>query len=253
MARTIIQEQEANNKMDASSEEKRNLIEAMTKYMTECMSGHDPSHNPAHIHRVVSLAHRILAGETARYPDAAPQKYKSTIITLAAILHDIGDHKYLPPSVSAENLDPKKLVYQALIENGADKSLAERVQTIVNNVSYTNETKNPEKVRDLIAQPGYHELAIVQDADRLDAIGAVGIARTFTYLGTQGEKRKNLPPGHNAEPWELEESITHFGDKLEKLEGMMKTETGREIARERTRRLQEFKTWWFDETTSVNM
>lgn len=85
----------------------------------------------------------------------------------------------------------------------------------------------------------------MQDADRLDAIGAVGIARTFTYLGSQGEKRKEKS---DQKPWELEESIEHFGDKLEKLGGMMKTDTGKEIARERTRRLKVFKEWWVDET-----
>lgn len=123
------------------------------------------------------------------------------------------------------------------------------MQTIVNNVSYTNETRNPEHVQSLISTPGYHELAIVQDADRLDAIGAVGIARTFTYLGSQGEKRKEKP---DQKLWELEESIEHFGEKLEKLEGMMKTETGKEIARERTRRLKVFKEWWVDETAPFN-
>lgn len=209
------------------------------------MAGHDPSHNPTHVHRVVSLAHRIYAGELARHPDTATTKYNKTIITLAALLHDIGDHKYLPKEVNSSTADPKQLVYNALISHDADENLASRVQTIVNNVSYTNETRNPEQVQSLISTPGYHELAIVQDADRLDAIGAVGIARTFTYLGSQGEKRKEKS---NQKPWELEESIEHFGEKLEKLEGMMKTETGKEIARERTRRLKVFKEWWVDET-----
>ncbi|OKL59601.1 hypothetical protein UA08_05093 [Talaromyces atroroseus] len=233
--------------------ELQGLIEAMTAYMTECMAGHDPSHNPAHVHRVVSLAHRVLAGELARHPDTAPSMYDTAVVTLAATLHDIGDHKYLPAADRAAagastSIDPKQMVYDALIRHGADATLAKRVQTIVTNVSYTNETKNPEKVRALIAQPGYHELAIVQDADRLDAIGAVGIARTFTYLGSQGSKRKS-----SSTAWELDESIAHFGEKLEKLESMMKTETGREMARERTRRLQEFKAWWIEETTPFTL
>ncbi|EED17096.1 HD superfamily hydrolase, putative [Talaromyces stipitatus ATCC 10500] len=202
------------------------LITSMTNYMTTCMSGHDPSHNPTHVHRVVSLAHRILASELTLHPDTAPIKYNKTVITLAAILHDIGDHKYLPTDGSAA--DPKQLVYNALLSHGADEQLASRVQTIVNNVSYTNETRNPD-----------------QDADRLDAIGAVGIARTFTYLGSQGLKRAATA---DSGPWELEDSITHFGEKLERLEGMMKTDTGMQIARERTRRLKLFKEWWVDET-----
>lgn len=222
------------------------LIASMKAYMETCMSGHDPSHNPTHVHRVVSLAHRIHASELALHPETASTKYNKTIITLSALLHDIGDHKYLPKeTANSSTVDPKQLVYNALTSHGADAELASRVQTIVNNVSYTNETRNPEHVKSLISTPGYHELAIVQDADRLDAIGAVGIARTFTYLGSQGEKRKEKV---DQKPWELEESIEHFGDKLEKLEGMMKTDSGKEIARERTRRLKVFKEWWVDET-----
>ncbi|GAM37824.1 hypothetical protein EIK77_008432 [Talaromyces pinophilus] len=228
------------------------LIASMKSYMEACMSGHDPSHNPTHVHRVVSLAQRIYTNELALHPSTAPTKYNKTIITLAALLHDIGDHKYLPKEIansSTTAIDPKELVYNALISHGADAELASRVQTIVNNVSYTNETRNPEYVQSLISTPGYHELAIVQDADRLDAIGAVGIARTFTYLGSQGEKRKEKA---DQKPWELKESIEHFGDKLEKLEGMMKTDTGKEIARERTRRLKVFKEWWIDETAPLD-
>ncbi|KAK9236572.1 hypothetical protein V1525DRAFT_406712 [Lipomyces kononenkoae] len=250
--------------METSKEPQVLLVAAMTAYMTDCMAGHDPSHNPTHVHRVVSLAHRILAGELARHPDTAPSRYDKTVVTLAATLHDIGDHKYLSHAAAAGGtgtahsdtstaIDPKQMVYNALMSHGADATLAERVQTIVTNVSYTNEVKNPEKIRALIAQPGYHELAIVQDADRLDAIGAVGIARTFTYLGCRGfSKRENLPSSPMM-TWELDESIAHFGEKLEKLESMMKTETGREMARERTRRLQQFKAWWIEETAPFAM
>ncbi|BDD62841.1 hypothetical protein MPDQ_004745 [Monascus purpureus] len=216
------------------------LIKAMTAYMTDCMSGYDPSHNPAHVHRVVALSHRILQGEIARHADAE-SLYDKTIITLAATLHDIGDRKYLPASNSSQ-IDPNRIVHDVLISHGADPVLAERVQTIVSNVSYSNEIRHPDKVRALIDTEGYRELAIVQDADRLDAIGAVGIARTFTFLGAQVSKRTAN------QRWELDESIEHFGDKLERLEGMMKTDTGRDLARERTRRLREFKKWWIEET-----
>ncbi|QKX53286.1 uncharacterized protein TRUGW13939_00364 [Talaromyces rugulosus] len=219
------------------------LIKAMTVYMTTCMSGHDPSHNPTHVLRVVHLAHTILEGELSRH--STTTQYDRDIITLAATLHDIGDHKYLPEPTDTK-IDPKQMVFNTLVAHGADASLAERVQTIVSNVSYSNEIKNPAAVRALIADERYRELAVVQDADRLDAIGAVGIARTFTYLGSRQQK------GAPGQRWELDESIEHFGEKLEKLEGMMKTDTGREMARERTRRLREFKTWWMEETGNDN-
>ncbi|KAL1846212.1 hypothetical protein Plec18167_002320 [Paecilomyces lecythidis] len=226
------------------------LILSMTTFVTDYMSGHDPSHNPAHIHRVVQLAQTILEAERALSPSAA---YDSTVVTLAALLHDIGDRKYLPlpPASNADinganpspNLNPQTMVEQALISAGADASLAARVQTIVSNVSYTHEKKNPEQVRRLIDEEGYKELAIVQDADRLDALGAVGIGRCFTFLGAQG--KKHVAPGGE---WVMDGAIEHFVEKLEKLEGMMKTETGKKMARVRTERLRIFRTWWEEET-----
>jgi HD superfamily phosphodiesterase len=195
---------------------------------------------------VVSLAQTILESERILSPSTP---YDATVVTLAALLHDIGDRKYLPcstindPSIPPEATDPKTMVQHALLSAGADASLASRVQTIVTNVSFTNEKKNPKKVRRLIEEEGYRELAIVQDADRLDAIGAVGIGRCFTFLGAQG--KKHVPPGGECV---MDETIEHFVEKLEKLEGMMKTETGRKMAKVRTERLRIFRGWWEEET-----
>lgn len=99
-------------------------------------------------------------------------------------------------------------------------------------MSYNTEIKNPALTqRALLAHP---ELAIVQDADRLDAIGAVGIGRTFTYGGAKGSRL-------------MDDTIDHFAEKLENLEGMMKTEEGRRMAQERTKRLRMFRGWWEEE------
>jgi HD superfamily phosphodiesterase len=131
------------------------------------------------------------------------------------------------------------MVRDALLDNGATPALSQKVQTIVSHVSYSTEIKNPLLTLRLIHEDGYPELAIVQDADRLDALGAVGIGRCFTYLGAKGR-------GGDAE-WELSEVIAHFGEKLERLEGMMKTDSGRHMAKVRTWRLKEFRRWWEDE------
>ncbi|KAJ5573383.1 uncharacterized protein N7459_007810 [Penicillium hispanicum] len=229
--------------MHTTSDQFQALYNAMLTFVNTCMSGHDPSHNPAHVHRVVDLATVILQAEQALCPS---MPYDAEVVKLAALLHDIGDRKYLPSlaegdAAATASLDPTTMVQHALVKHGAPLALASKVQTIVSHVSYTTECKNPSAIRRLIDQEGYRELAIVQDADRLDAIGAIGIGRCFTFLGAQG-KRFAVD-----DKWEMDNSIEHFGDKLEKLEGMMKTETGKKMAQVRTERLKIFRGWWEEE------
>ena len=80
------------------------------------------------------------------------------------------------------------------------------------------------------------ELAIVQDADRLDALGAVGIGRAFIYGGARPAPDEGI-----------EKAVHHFGEKLLRLEALMKTESGRTMARVRTARVRAFVEWWKDE------
>lgn len=196
------------------------LISKVHDYVKEYMSKYDASHDIHHIHRVLGLAHTLAAAE--------PGKYDLTLITLGALLHDVGDKKYLKPGE-----DSTTLIRDLLLSFGADDQLASKVQTICLAVSYTSEVKNPQHVQDVLKQ--YPELAIVQDADRLDAIGAVGIARCFTFGGAKGARS-------------MDDSVDHFVDKLEKLEGMMKTEEGRKMARVRTERIKTLRGWWEEET-----
>ncbi|KAL5332771.1 hypothetical protein BJX70DRAFT_99064 [Aspergillus crustosus] len=228
------------------------LITSISSFVTECMKNYDPSHNPAHITRVINLALRIASAEQQ---SAADQKSGTEIdflvVHLAALLHDISDRKYLPQApdngVESPTIPVDEIVSHILRQHGADFALGEKVQKIVSHVSYTTECKNPAAVRRLIDEEGLFELAIVQDADRLDALGAVGIGRCFTFLGAKG--RDMLREG---ESWEMENSIRHFGEKLERLEGMMKTETGRRMAKVRTERLVEFQRWWEEEMEEVS-
>jgi uncharacterized protein len=207
------------------------LIPKVTAFVEKYMSKYDGSHDFNHIRRVVGLAHLI-------YNEIMKEKSQSTlfdegedldlhVITLAALLHDVGDKKYLEPGQ-----DSSTLVLATLLSFGAPEDLAVKVQRIVISVSYSSEIKDPSAVTAMIAK--YPELAVVQDADRLDAIGAVGIGRTFTFGGAKGAR-------------EMGETIQHFEDKLERLEEMMKTAPGKRLARERTERLRIFKGWWEEE------
>ena len=190
------------------------LLEEVKTYVQSYMDQFDASHDYQHILRVCSLAHSVATREVQL---DSTLHYHSHIITLASLLHDVGDGKYL-----RKGQDGKTMVENLLINFGASVPLAKEVQEIVNHVSYSNEIKDPASVQEcLLLHP---ELAVVQDADRLDAIGAVGIGRCFGYTVARGQG-------------DLHEAVEHFQQKLEKLEGMMKTRTGKDLARCRTRRL----------------
>lgn len=198
------------------------LVSSVTEYVKQYMANYDGSHDFNHIQRVLGLALHIHAHS----PDSPPLDLQA--VTLGALLHDVGDKKYLK-----EGEDASTLVYNLLLSHGADKELAQKVQAICLGVSYSSEIKDPDRVQALIKE--YPELAVVQDADRLDAIGAVGIGRCFTFGGARTSRPMN-------------ETVQHFDDKLVRLEGMMKTDVGRQLARERTERLVLFQKWWAEET-----
>lgn len=196
------------------------LVSQVTTYVKEFMNQYDGSHDYAHVQRVLGLALTIAASPTTRQCDIH-------IVTLSALLHDVGDKKYLKPGDNSNTM-----VQNVLLSFGADAALAKKVQTIVNAVSYSHEILNTELVQRLVLE--YPELGAVQDADRLDAIGAIGIGRLFTFGGANSGRT-------------LHDSMKLFDIKLENLEGMMKTRTGMELAKERTLKLNVFKDWWADE------
>lgn len=210
------------------------LIDNITAQVKTQMNAHDPSHNFAHVQRVLALSLNLLERERALNPDVA---YDENAIKLAALLHDLNDRKYATTAPS----QPEEGVKSLLLAHGADASLAGKVHQIVSHVSYTTEKANPAKVKELIESRGLVELGIVQDADRLDALGAVGVGRCFTFLGARGRDALG------EEAWELGNAIGHFRDKLEGLEGSMKTTAGREMAVERSRRVKVFREWWEEE------
>ncbi|KAG6218996.1 hypothetical protein E4U26_007426 [Claviceps purpurea] len=194
------------------------LLANATSYVKTYMANYDPSHDFAHIQRVLRLATTIQA----QTPNTV-----LPIVQLAALLHDVGDKKSLQPGQN-----PLRLVHEVLLSLGASEPLAQKVQAICSGVSYSSEIQDPEKVIRLIEE--HPELAVVQDADRLDAIGAVGIGRAFAFGGAKGR--------------DMGQTMEHFEEKLVKLGGMMKTVEGRRLAAERTERIERMMEWWALET-----
>jgi uncharacterized protein len=198
------------------------LFASINTFVHQYMYNYDNSHDYQHILRVLSNTNRIFQSEQLSNPQTT---YDTTALFLAALLHDVGDHKYAKPGEDIENQ-----IATTLLQHGASEVLAEKVQTIVKHVSYTHEVKNPTAVASVLSR--YPELGIVQDADRIDAIGAVGIARCFSFGAA---KMPDQPMGR---------AVDHFEEKLYKLRDMMKTTSGRYMAQRRHEIMEEFEMEW---------
>ncbi|KAK1836261.1 hypothetical protein QBC39DRAFT_410944 [Podospora conica] len=197
------------------------LVQAITAYVQSYMQNYDASHDWSHIQRVLGLARYIYSKSENK------AELDLRVIHLAALLHDVGDKKYLPPNTTSQTL-----ISTLLTSHGCPPPLAERIQTICLGVSYSSEAADPSRVAALVA--AHPELAVVQDADRLDALGAIGLGRMFTFGGAKTGRP-------------MDESMEHVEEKLLRLEGMAKTAVGRELARERSERLSVFRGWWEEE------
>jgi uncharacterized protein len=196
------------------------LIAEVEKYVREYMKRYDGSHDFAHIQRVVRLAIQIGCEEETLRPGFLDHD----LIHLAALMHDVNDRKYISES--------SMLISEQLKRLGCDESMAQSIETIVTHVSFTKECDNPETVAEIIGR--IPELGVVQDADRIDAVGAIGIGRLFTYGGARDR--------------DLEQSMDHFEERLMRTGDRMKTATGKAIISERMRRLEIFQQWWDEET-----
>ena len=183
-------------------------------------SGHDYYHT----YRVYCLAKKI----------AVIEKADTHIVELAALLHDIADWKFHDGDLTA---GPKK-AREILTEENLSEEIIQRIAAIVEKVSY--------KGAGVEDQMSCLEGKIVQDSDRLDAIGAIGIARTFAYGGSRGRsiyKPDEKPFFHsNFEEYKKSEghTVNHFYEKLLLLKDRMHTETARKIAEKRHAFMQRF-------------
>ncbi|KAJ4348776.1 uncharacterized protein N0V89_010154 [Didymosphaeria variabile] len=147
----------------------RPLFLAVNRVVLDYMYGprYDPSHDYEHIQRVVKYVHELYLAEKAA--GRLPQNLDLTTMYLAAMMHDVGETKYLE-----KNRTQFEVVTEKMLACGASPRLANDVATIAVNVSYTREATASDKtfIHSVIAR--HPELAFVQDADRLDALGPSG-------------------------------------------------------------------------------
>ncbi|MDN3491683.1 HD domain-containing protein [Winogradskyella bathintestinalis] len=157
------------------------------------------------------------------------------VVSLAALLHDIADSKFYDGD---ETIGPKK-AQTFLLNNDVDSKVIEHVTKIIENMSFKNSF-------DLQSSFSSKEMEVVQDADRLDAIGAIGIARSFNYGGfkDRGLYDPEIKPNLNMTKAEYKNSkaptINHFHEKLLLLKDQMNTKTGKRMALARHKYMEGF-------------
>ncbi|NML55972.1 HD domain-containing protein [Chryseobacterium cheonjiense] len=195
----------------------KNLIENTVEFVKEKLKGAEAGHDWYHIERVWKLSKKIAETENCNME----------VVELAALLHDIADPKF---HNGDETLALK--VSRGFLENQhTSEDIIEKVLFIIKNISFKNMAEAPENLP--------IELKIVQDADRIDAIGAIGIARTFNFGGFKNNLMYDpeIEPKLNMSKEEYKKSdgttINHFYEKLLLLKDLMNTPKGKAIAAER--------------------
>ena len=205
------------------------VLEKTKQFVKKELENEGTGHDWWHIYRVTELSKTIAEKEEADL----------FVCQMAALLHDLADDKV----VGSEEEGLKRIKYW-LEEHLADSEKIETILHIISSISYKG--GHGEKL-DLL------EAKVVQDADRLDAIGAIGIARCFTYAGSKGDiiydPNLNVRDSMTKEEYRHGEStaINHFYEKLLKLKDLMNTDEGYRIALERHRFMESFLEQFFAE------
>ncbi|WP_209400873.1 HD domain-containing protein [Pseudozobellia sp. WGM2] len=196
------------------------IVEQTIAFVKETLQGAEGGHDWFHIQRVFKNTLLI----------AKEEKVDILTVSLAALLHDIADAKF---NDGDETIGPQ-LAQTFLNELKVKKKTIAHVVKIIENISFKNSLKK---------KPGRpfnsKELQVVQDADRLDALGAIGIARAFNYGGFKNRELYNpeVPPNLRMSKEEYKNSsaptLNHFYEKLLLLKDKMNTTTGKKIAEKR--------------------
>ena len=207
------------------------IIAATRDHVKEKFATEGSGHDWWHIQRVWHTALHMAAAEQA----------DAFVVSLGALLHDIADHKF---HEGDETLGPK--VARTWLESfDIDPSVVDHVCEIIANVSF--------KGAGTISAMATLEGKIVQDADRLDALGAIGIARVFAYAGYKGHAiyDPEIPPEHHQTFAQYKASsgmaINHFYEKLLLLKDRMNTDAGKRMAAKRHQYMEAFLEQFYQE------
>lgn len=209
----------------------KQLIEATKDYVKDSMVNAEGGHDWYHTLRVYNNALLIAKDEQAN----------ELIVGLGALLHDIADSKFHDGD---ETIGPK-LAREFLIKHNVDSLVVEHIIKIIENVSF----KGGNEIQEFTSP----ELEIIQDADRLDAIGAIGIARCFNYGGFKNrplydpEIKPNLSMSKEEYKRSNAPTINHFYEKLLLLKDRMNTKTGKKLAEKRHDYMQGFLSEFYSE------
>ncbi|MCX6183481.1 MAG: HD domain-containing protein [Flavobacterium sp.] len=209
-----------------------NLVNATIRFVKKQLENAEGGHDWFHIERVYKLALRIAEKEA---------DVDVLVVQLAALLHDIADSKFHDGD---ESIGPR-LAREFLSEQQLAEDQLEQVIAIIENISF----KGGNQAQTYFSK----ELAVVQDADRLDAIGAIGIARTFNYGGFKNRALYDpaIPPNLHLSKEEYKKNtaptVNHFYEKLLRLKDLMHTETARELAAERHQFMEQFLSRFYSE------
>jgi uncharacterized protein len=195
----------------------RSTISNTVEFVKEKLEGAEAGHDWYHIERVWKLSKKIAEAENCNHD----------VVELSALLHDIADPKFH----NGDETLALKISREFLESQQVSEDIIEQVLFVIKNISFKNRGEAPSELP--------IELKIVQDADRIDAIGAIGIGRTFNFGGFKNNPMYDpeVPPSLNMSKEEYKKSngttINHFYEKLLLLKDLMNTEKGRELAQQR--------------------
>ncbi len=200
------------------------VIKKTTDFVKETLAGAEGGHDWWHIYRVWKLSKQLAQTEAV----------DMFVVELGALLHDIADSKFHDGD---EEIGPRK-ARQFLTSIDIEEKVIIHVENIIRNISF----KGGKHIQTFKSP----ELDVVQDADRLDAMGAMGIARAFNYGGHKGREIYNPEikpnPDMTKEKYKNSQSPTlnHFQEKLLLLKDKMNTKTGKAMAAHRHQFMEQF-------------